>query len=74
MGAEVNILHDITESPGAVDMAALGFILKESTGHRPTQPNFQKCPHYLTPSATLSIKNCSKILESLLVAAKLSAN
>jgi len=29
MVPEVNILHDVTESLGAVDMAALGFIIKE---------------------------------------------
>ena len=42
MVPELNILHNVTESLGAVDVAALGFIIKESTGDHPTQHNYPK--------------------------------
>ena len=74
MGAEVNILQSVKRLHGAVDMAAPALIIKESTGHRPLQPNFQKCPHYLTSNATLCIKNSLQISELLSAAAKLSVN
>lgn len=43
MGAEANILHNISRSPGAVDVAASVCIVEEYTGHRPLQPNHSKC-------------------------------